>query len=493
MKKDRMMIHVTRMICKTLFVATALTCLMHVAHATDGGETVTMEDGSEQLAKAASQATTCQQVNDELNKAMEKGWDTTELKKRKDALCEQTYTAENEKPAEKAEPIPTVELTQAQKDAYKQYSDSMMKYDQKNLAGRPGLEHIPTRIAPGFAYPDDAKEAGYGMSGGANGDFGPRNIEGCSACSKNHMGQDYSLKGSSGAVDSQKEIAAAAQGKVVFAGTQKGYGNVVVVDHGRYQTTYAHLDSINVKQGQSVGYGQVVGIGGDTGVSTAPHLHYGVKDETNRANNGWVDPTNFKVDYVGGNYTTAEGGTNSNPFQIITNSSGNYGNTGNGTNTSTNPNSGYFSNANSGLGSTISNLLGNNGSGSGNPLGQLLSQLFGGGSGGGDSSGESDSGSSGGSSGTTASDIVVKTVTEVAANGDTTRTTTYADGRTESLTIKGSATATRQLEILLAAVLGEEKAAATLASIKALCGSNLSTSADADMLKISSCRGASSV
>ena len=57
-----------------------------------------------------------------------------------------------------------------------------------------------------------------------------------------------------------------------------GYGNYVVIDHGfGYTTYYAHLQSINVIEGQTVTRGDKIGTLGNTGKSTAPHLHYEVR------------------------------------------------------------------------------------------------------------------------------------------------------------------------------------------------------------------------
>jgi murein DD-endopeptidase MepM/ murein hydrolase activator NlpD len=54
-------------------------------------------------------------------------------------------------------------------------------------------------------------------------------------------------------------------------------GNHVVIDHGfGYRTVYAHLDKFNVREGQKVKRGDVIGFVGSTGLSTAPHLHYEV-------------------------------------------------------------------------------------------------------------------------------------------------------------------------------------------------------------------------
>lgn len=56
-----------------------------------------------------------------------------------------------------------------------------------------------------------------------------------------------------------------------------GYGLMVVIDHGYgYETLYAHLSKFNVRRGQEVKRGEVIGFVGNTGVSTAPHLHYEV-------------------------------------------------------------------------------------------------------------------------------------------------------------------------------------------------------------------------
>ena len=56
-----------------------------------------------------------------------------------------------------------------------------------------------------------------------------------------------------------------------------GYGNKIIVNHGySYETVYAHLSKIKVKVGQKVKRGEVIGLMGNTGKSTAPHLHYEV-------------------------------------------------------------------------------------------------------------------------------------------------------------------------------------------------------------------------
>lgn len=80
-----------------------------------------------------------------------------------------------------------------------------------------------------------------------------------------------------------------ANGKVVAAGWSGGYGRMVEVDHGNgLSTRYGHLSEINVKVGETVKIGQVIGLVGSTGRSTGPHLHY----ET-RIDGEAVDPQKF--------------------------------------------------------------------------------------------------------------------------------------------------------------------------------------------------------
>ncbi len=70
-------------------------------------------------------------------------------------------------------------------------------------------------------------------------------------------------------------VRATANGKVVSAGWNGGYGKMVEIDHGNDITTrYGHLSDIEVKVGQTVRVGQTIGRVGSTGRSTGPHLHY---------------------------------------------------------------------------------------------------------------------------------------------------------------------------------------------------------------------------
>ncbi|HLN53696.1 MAG TPA: M23 family metallopeptidase [Lentimicrobium sp.] len=85
------------------------------------------------------------------------------------------------------------------------------------------------------------------------------------------------------------EIYATGDGIVVQSDRKGGYGKCITINHGfGYSTLYAHLSKIDVKPGQKVKRGQIIGRVGNTGKSTAPHLHYEV-----HKNKRPVDPINF--------------------------------------------------------------------------------------------------------------------------------------------------------------------------------------------------------
>lgn len=84
------------------------------------------------------------------------------------------------------------------------------------------------------------------------------------------------------------------EGKVTYAGwNNEGYGNLVIVENGGYKTYYAHLSSIPVKVGQVVKEGDVIGLSGNTGNSTGPHLHYEI-----RKNGVAINPLVTMSDYL---------------------------------------------------------------------------------------------------------------------------------------------------------------------------------------------------
>ena len=94
-----------------------------------------------------------------------------------------------------------------------------------------------------------------------------------------HNGVDY-------AAPSGTPTYTVGDGVVDFAGVQGGYGNMVIVRHANgHSTVYAHLSRIQVRKGQAVTQGQVIGNVGSTGWSTGPHLHFEF-----RINGVYTDP-----------------------------------------------------------------------------------------------------------------------------------------------------------------------------------------------------------
>lgn len=85
------------------------------------------------------------------------------------------------------------------------------------------------------------------------------------------------------------EIYAINDGKVVSTAELSNYGKTVIIDHGLdIFSLYLHLDEFDVKEGDDVKRGQIIGLSGDTGYATAPHLHFSVRVGASR-----VDPIAF--------------------------------------------------------------------------------------------------------------------------------------------------------------------------------------------------------
>ena len=88
-----------------------------------------------------------------------------------------------------------------------------------------------------------------------------------------HLGTDF-------AAPTGTKVRTVGDGVVSFAGVQNGYGNVVFIDHANHHTTvYAHLSRMNVKQGQRVEQGDIIGAVGSTGWATGPHLHFEFREK----------------------------------------------------------------------------------------------------------------------------------------------------------------------------------------------------------------------
>lgn len=117
-------------------------------------------------------------------------------------------------------------------------------------------------------HPARLVTSGFGMrhsSGGAGG--------------RMHNGVDMT-------VPMNTPVVVTANGLVSFSGTMRGYGDIIIVDHANlHQTAYAHLNKRKVDVGERVKRGQVIGLSGQSGNATAPHVHYEV-----RRNGVAVDP-----------------------------------------------------------------------------------------------------------------------------------------------------------------------------------------------------------
>ena len=99
---------------------------------------------------------------------------------------------------------------------------------------------------------------------------------------QSHQGVDYTVPEGS-------RVFATADGRVKECATRSTAGRTIVIDHGNgYETSYSHLLAVNVRRGQEVRRGDIIGLSGNTGLSIAPHLHYEVRHNGMR-----VDPIHY--------------------------------------------------------------------------------------------------------------------------------------------------------------------------------------------------------
>ena len=96
-----------------------------------------------------------------------------------------------------------------------------------------------------------------------------------------HNGIDYANR-------TGTPIWATYSGRVVYAGWVRGYGRYIEIKHPNgYHSVYGHLSRIKVRRGQRVKKHQVIGLMGSSGLSTGPHLHFGIKKGST-----WINPAN---------------------------------------------------------------------------------------------------------------------------------------------------------------------------------------------------------
>jgi len=95
------------------------------------------------------------------------------------------------------------------------------------------------------------------------------------------------------------EVYATANGVVEYAGyhRESGYGRLIIIDNGYgFKTYFAHLGKINVKHGQVVQKGDLIGLTGNSGLSNGPHLHYEIRFMQRALNPFWF------IKWTMGNY-----------------------------------------------------------------------------------------------------------------------------------------------------------------------------------------------
>lgn len=143
--------------------------------------------------------------------------------------------------------------------------NKLIKEKEKMLASIPAIQPVSNKDLTRFA-------SGFGMR-----------VHPIYKTSMMHWGCDFTTPVGA-------EIHCTGNGKVVDVKYEKrGYGYHVIVNHGYgYQTIYAHMSKIAVKQGQVVNRGDVLGYVGNTGTSTGPHLHYEIVKNGNK-----INPINF--------------------------------------------------------------------------------------------------------------------------------------------------------------------------------------------------------
>lgn len=134
------------------------------------------------------------------------------------------------------------------------------------FAGSPDPAPVAPRVDPAAVRPAPAESSfAWPLKGVLYGRYGKRGA-------RNHDGIDI-------AAPHGTAVTAAADGEVLFVGTQSGYGKVVILRHeGGLVTVYAHNSEIVVREGDRVRQGQPVAKVGQTGRTTGPHLHFEVRD-----------------------------------------------------------------------------------------------------------------------------------------------------------------------------------------------------------------------
>ena len=165
------------------------------------------------------------------------------------------------------------------------------KYDQMALTGAP-QQTVPAAVRQGrYSFPLACDPTDGSLT--VTSPYGHRQAPKAGA-STNHMGLDMRAS-------YEKVLATEDHGRVLSAKNEGKGGNVVRVEYTRangekYQVNYMHLSQFNVREGDVVMAGQQLGVSGNTGNSTGPHLHFSVKKVSSDGSSTMIDPSVYLAD-----------------------------------------------------------------------------------------------------------------------------------------------------------------------------------------------------
>lgn len=138
------------------------------------------------------------------------------------------------------------------------------KYETAEVSQQPTLIDKPKKGKPIPSHPvskQPKSKLTLPLRGKITSEFGLRN-------GRPHKGIDI-------ASDKGNPIYAALDGKVVYSGSQRGYGNVIILEHDNsVMTVYAHNEANLVRLGEHISKGQPIATVGQTGTASGPHLHF---------------------------------------------------------------------------------------------------------------------------------------------------------------------------------------------------------------------------
>ena len=184
-----------------------------------------------------------------------------------------------------------------------EYAADQKALEQMNAAEEKAADEIDAQIerliadsdvvpgSEGFIWPVSTSKMISSPIGSrvAPGGFGSTNHKGVDICNVGYTSSVYATK----------------SGRVLLtnsSGWGGGYGNYVVIDHGGGLTTlYAHMSVVKVSPGDTVSQGTVIGVTGNTGASTGPHLHYEVRTTTivnGKSVTVYQNPLNYLPGYI---------------------------------------------------------------------------------------------------------------------------------------------------------------------------------------------------